>query len=462
MGLASVTDSRPFHLRGNFAPVTEEVTAFDLPVEGAIPREIRGRYLRNGPNPRDGQSGHWFFGDGMVHGVELGEGRVRWYRNRWVRTRTFTEGARLLSPEGEVDVTAGVANTHVIGHAGRVLALVESSLPTELTPELDTVGCYDFGGKLKTAMTAHPKICPRTGEMHFFGYGFMPPFLTYHRATAAGELVESQVIEVPGPTMIHDFAITEHHVVFMDLPVCFDLERVTADLETMPYRWRDDYGARIGVMPRGGAGGPGTVRGPGGAGAIRWYEIEPCYVFHPLNAYEAEGGRLVVEVARYESLWRDDPGRFEPARLHRWTVDPAAGRVREEQLDERAIEFPRVDERRVGRRHRYGYAVTNNLGVGVEMTDVESASLIKYDLATGRAEMHDFGEHRIPSEGVFVPAAEGAGEDEGWVLAFVYDRARNGSDLVILDAANFRGRPVATVRLPQRVPYGFHGSFIAE
>ena len=456
MGLASVVDSRPFHLRGNFAPVTEEVTAVDLPVEGGIPKEIRGRYLRNGPNPKSGESGHWFFGDGMVHGVELGEGKARWYRNRWVRTRTLTEGTPFISPEGEVDLTTGVANTHVIGHAGRILALVESSLPTELTRELDTVGCYDFGGKLKTAMTAHPKICPRTGEMHFFGYAFVPPFLTYHRVSAAGELVQSEVIEVPGPTMIHDFAITENHVVFMDLPVCFDLERITPDVDTMPYRWRDDYGARVGIKPRGRAGSAGSPS------PVRWYEIEPCYVFHPLNAYEADGGRLVVEVARYESLWRDDPGRFEPAKLHRWTVDTTAGRVHEEPLDDRAIEFPRIDERRVGLRHRYGYAVTNNLGAGIEMTNVESASLLKYDLVSGRTEVHDFGDHRIPSEGVFVPASEGAGEEEGWVLAYVYDRARDGSDLVILDATDFGGRPVATVRLPQRVPYGFHGSFIAE
>ncbi len=451
MGLPSVADSRPFHLRGNFAPVTEEVTAFDLPVEGAIPPEIRGRYLRNGPNPKDGEAGHWFFGDGMVHGVELGGGRARWYRNRWVRTRTFTDGARFVTAEGEVDLTAGVANTHIVGHAGRILALVETSLPTELTRELDTVGCYDFGGRLTTAMTAHPKICPRTGEMHFFGYAFMPPFLTYHRMSAAGELVQSEAIEVPGPTMIHDFAITERHVVFMDLPVCFDLERITPKVETMPYRWRDDYGARIGIMPRGQAGA-----------AVRWYEIAPCYVFHPLNAYETADDRFVIEVARYDSLWRDDPGHFGPAVLHRWTVDTTAGRVHEERLDDRAIEFPRVDERRVGLRHRYGYAVTDDLGVGLEMTNVESASLVKYDLVTGRAEVHGFGDHRVPGEGVFVPASADAGEEEGWVLAYVYDRARDGSDLVILDASRFGGQPVATVRLPQRVPYGFHGSFIAD
>jgi carotenoid cleavage dioxygenase len=268
---------------------------------------------------------------------------------------------------------------------------------------------------------------------------------------AKGELVRSLEIPVPGPTMMHDFAITERHVIFMDLPVVFDLEQALSGSGGMPYHWSDAYGARLGVMPRN-----------GGVSDLRWYEIEPCYVFHPLNAYETDDGRLVVEVARYDSLWREDPGHFEPAMLHRWTVDTTAGRVHEERLDDRAIEFPRVDERRVGLRHRYGYAVTDDLGVGLEMTNVESASLVKYDLTTGRAEVHDFGDHRVPGEGVFVPASEKAGEEDGWVLTYVYDRARDGSDLVILDASRFGGRPVATVRLPRRVPYGFHGSFIAD
>ena len=168
---------RPFHLRDNFAPVDREVTALDLPVEGTLPRALRGLYLRNGPNPKQ-PSNHWFAGDGMVHGVRLEDGRCAWYRNRWVRTRAL-EGASLVTPEGTVDHTVGVANTNVIGHARRILALVESSFPTELDGELATRGVCDFDGRLKTSMTAHPKLCPRTGELHFFGYAFAPPFLTY-------------------------------------------------------------------------------------------------------------------------------------------------------------------------------------------------------------------------------------------------------------------------------------------
>lgn len=185
------------HFAGNFAPVAAELTTHQLAVTGSIPPELTGWYVRNGPNPQDAASPHWFFGDGMVHGVRLEGGRARAYRNRWVRTSTFTDGARVHDRQGNTDLTAGVANTHVIRHAGRTLALVESSFPYELDcrpgHELETLGAYDFGGRLTTSMTAHPKTCPVTGELHFFGYGTAtPPYLTYHRADAKGELVVSR------------------------------------------------------------------------------------------------------------------------------------------------------------------------------------------------------------------------------------------------------------------------------
>lgn len=433
----------PFHLQGNFAPVPDEITAVDLPVEGALPPSLNGRYVRNGPNPRTGASPHWFVGDGMLHGVELRGGAACAYRNRWVRTRAFLEEAPWLGPDGVPDLTVGRANTHVICHAGRLLALVESSYPTEVTPSLDTVGWYDFGGRLTTAMTAHPKRCPLTGELHFFAYSHRPPFLTYHRADAQGVLRQSEVIEVPAPTMIHDFAITRDHVIFMDLPVVFDLERVAAG--QLPYRWSDTYGARVGVMPRG-----------GGPADLRWLEVEPCYVFHALNAFDADGG-IVMDVVRYPELWRESPSTFAAARLHRWRIDLTGGRVREEPLDDRAVEFPRGDERRTGLPHRYGYAVDTARGAD----DQTGTALVKYDVQSGAVELHDFGPGCRPGEPVFVPGP-GGGEDDGWVLSYVYDAARDGSDLVVLEASRFGTPAAARVRLPRRVPFGFHGSWIPE
>jgi carotenoid cleavage dioxygenase len=436
----------PFHLRGNYAPVTEEVTAFDLPVTGAIPRELNGLYLRNGPNPKSGTSPHWFVGDGMVHGVRLENGRAAWYRNRWVRTKSL-ENPELsfVREDGSADRTVVVANTNVIGHAGRIFALVENGFPTELGPELDTRGLEDFGGRLQSAFTAHPKWCPKTGELHFFGYGFFPPFLTYHVLDAKGKLARSLEIPVPGPTMMHDFAITERHVLFMDLPVVFDIEQALSGQGGMPYHWSDEYGARIGVMARDAA-----------TAEVQWFQVEPCYVFHPWNAYERPDGRIVLDVARYPELWRQNASRFESASAHRFTLDPKSGDVKEERLDDRAIEFPRVDDRLGGLPHRYGYTVSSLGGVD----EGGFRGLVKYDFERGTSTAHDFGPGRATGEGVFVPA--GAGEDEGFVLSFVYDEATNGSTLSILDARNMAQPPVAEVALPQRVPFGFHGNWVEQ
>ncbi len=445
MSTADETESAPFHLSGNFAPVVEEVTAFDLPVQGEIPRELCGHLYRNGPNPRWGPSEHWFGGDGMIHGVAFEDGDARWYRNRWVRTRYMSEGEDgpvFMDDDGNLDRTAVRANTNIVCHAGRLLALVENGYPTELTRDLDTVGLHDFDGALTTAMTAHPKFCPTSGEMHFFGYGFAPPFLTYYVADKSGALVHSEEIPVPGPTMIHDFAITDRHALFLDLPVVFSPER----LPGMPYGWSDDYGARIGVMPR-----------RGRAADLRWFEIEPCYIFHSLNAW-TDGETVTLDAARYPELWRESAVDFRTASLHRYTLDLSSGGVKEEALDDMGIEFPRVDPRREGQRHRYGHAVRYLAGVDGPSIN----ALVQYDLEAGGTTVHDFGPGRVPAEGVFVPASADAAENEGFVLTYLHDEADEASQLVILDAQNFDAAPLASVPLPQRVPYGFHGNWVPK
>ena len=450
--MSDPTGTRPLWMGGHLAPVPDEIDAVDLPVTGALPAELSGRYFRNGPNPRPGEStGHWFVGHGMVHGIRLRGGRAEWYRNRWVRTKQFTEGTPLVNSAFEVDRAAVTANTHVIPFNDKIYALIEVGFPYELTPELDTVGPCDFGGRLTTAMTAHPKEDPRTGELLFFGYGFTPPYLTYHRLSADGELVESREIDVPGGTMMHDFAITENHVVWLDLPVVFDLELVGKG--TMPYRWSDEYGARIGVMPR----------GPEGAGRVRWFDVDPCYVFHVGNAHEDASGRVVLDAARYSPaefgrVWGTIGGLSESerlaaaavqgvARLHRWTLDPATGTVTEEALDDRGVEFPRLDETRTGLEHRYLYTVGRD-------------SIVKFDLRTGASAAHVPGPGLVPGEATFVPAEGARNEDEGWLLSIVSDVRGTGSELLVLDAADLSR--VASVRLPRRVPAGFHGNWIPD
>jgi carotenoid cleavage dioxygenase len=429
---------KPFHLDGNFAPVFDELTVTDLPVTGAIPKELCGRFFRNGSNPKSGTSAHWFLGNGMIHGVRLENGRAVWYRNRYVRTPALEDSA--ASGDGK-DMTASLANTHVICHAGKVLALEEGHFPWELSKELETVGAHDFGGKLKSAMTAHPRICPETGELLFFGYGAVPPYLTYHRVGPDGALRQSEEITVKGPTMMHDWNVTRNHVVFMDLPMVFDLE--AAAQGGMPIRWSDDYGARLGVMPRNGTDAD-----------VVWYEIDPCYVFHPMNAYE-DGDSIVLDVARFQKLaFSPADGEGTPAVLHRWVIDREAGKVHERPIDDRAADFPRIADECIGLPHRFGYMTA----LGTDMS-VFGREIYKYDLSNGTSRTLRLDEGCAAGEAVFARA--GQAEDEGYLLSFVYDAGRDSSDLVVIDAQEVEKGPVARVHMPRRVPFGFHGSWIA-
>jgi carotenoid cleavage dioxygenase len=440
----TVTEN-PF-LTGNYGPVSEERTDTDLAVDGAIPAELRGRYLRIGPNPYVMPTGpyHWFMGDGMVHGVELGGGAGRWYRNRWLRTDELAAAMGETPVDGPRPPMYDASNTHVVGHAGRILALTEGCVPYELSPTLDTVRRTDFGGPLPTGFTAHPKIDPVTGEMHGFSYWFAEPYLVYYVIDANGALVRREPITIPRAVMMHVFAITREHVLFFDLPVVFDLET-----QPFPFRWDDDTPARVGVMPR-----------SGGDADVQWIDVDPCYVFHPMNAYE-DGGSVVVDVPKYATMMKHSrvgPNDGALPMLERWTLDLAAGKVRTDEIDGRGQEFPRVNESLLGSRHRYGYCV--------ELIDTDasfdSARYLKHDFVAGTIEEHDFGAGRRPSELVFVPSEHGSGEDDGWLMGYVYDAATDRSDLVILDAHDFTAPPVATVHLPTRVPYGFHGSWIPD
>jgi len=429
-------------LDGNFAPVTEEVEAFDLKVDGALPPELTGVYMRIGPNPKDGRSGHWFMGDGMLHGMRLENGRAAWYRNRYVRTTRLDAGPKPMGPQ--IDRRDSSANTNIVRQGGKFLALEEAHFPYEVGGDLSTKGWTDFAGKLTGAFTAHPKICPLTGEMLAFGYSFMPPYLTYYRIARDGALVQAEEIPVRGPTMMHDFCATASHVIFMDLPIVFDLE--LAMKGTMPYRWSEDYPARLGIMPRNGA-----------AADLRWYDIPSCYVFHPMNAYD-DGDKIVFDVARYEKLWVTGFGDGAPY-LTRWVIDTKTGRVSQNQLDDTAMEFPRIADAKDGLKHRYGYAPAQSAGDA----DVPGASgaVLKYDLDTGAVSRFDFGAGRHCGEFSHAAAPSG-GEDAGWLMGFVHDDATMQTSFAVLDATNIAKGPAAMVTLPQRAPYGFHGNWFAD
>ncbi|HAP75579.1 MAG TPA: hypothetical protein DCR14_05800 [Acidimicrobiaceae bacterium] len=449
----------PWHLRGNYAPILTEVEAYDLPVHGALPTDLNGRYFRNGANPKHGPTAHWFAGDGMLHGIRLRDGKAEWYRNRWVQTRQL-EGARRINMQtGEFDLTVGAANTHVWRHAGRIFALEEASLPNEVSPDLDTLGPYNFGGALCTPMTAHPHTCAETGEMHFFGYELVKaPYVTYHVADAQGNLVHTQPIDVPGPTMVHDFALSRHYAIFLDLPVTFDLS--LAMTGTMPFTWDPGYGARIGLLHR--------ERARHGE-QPRWFDVPLCYVFHIMNAWDdgtdgpdgVEARSVWLDAGRHASMWDGSPDNFKPSLMWRWRFDLVTGEVHETQLDDINHAFPRIDERLTGLANRFGWAVAPRNGR--ERGEMgEPTVIVKYDLQSGSRTVHDLGADAQSGEPVFVPAHEGAGEDEGYLVTFVYHGDTDSSRFVVLDAADMSAPPIASVPLPQRVPHGFHGSWFAD
>lgn len=444
------SQDKPFHLQGNFAPVKDELTATDLEVVGAVPPELSGTYMRNGANPVTGESLHWFLGNGMIHGVRLEKGKADWYRNRYVKTPLLEDPTiQRIADTGQIDYRVSAANTHIIRHGGRILALEEGSFPYELTTELETVGCHDFGGKLHNAMTAHPKICPETGELLMFSYGQLPPYLLYHRVDADGRLVQTEEITVPGPTMMHDFQVTRNHAIFMDLPVVFDLQLALQG--TMPFQWSDDYGARIGIMPRNGTNDQ-----------VKWFEVEPCYVFHTLNAWE-EGDEVIFDVCRISEVWRGTPdmqGGSGVQTLHRFRFDMATGGVKEETLDERGMDFPRVADARIGLKNRYGY--TLQFGAGDDGNPAFKGHL-KFDMKTGKSELQQYGEGCSAGEPVFV-AAPGSDpdSDEGWAMSYVHNEATMKTELAIVDAQRWGDEPVARIQLPQRVPFGFHGSYLPD
>lgn len=444
----------PFYMRGNYAPVIDEVEAFDLPIEGAIPPDLAGRFFRNGANPIDRVPGHWFDGDGMLHGIRLNDGKAEWYRNRMVQTKLLAGEPRFDPDTFQFDLTASRANTHVVRHAGTIMALEEGSFPMEISPEVETLSSLDFGGKLTTPCTAHPHVCPETGEMHFFGYELVgEPYATYHVADAHGNLVHSQPITIPAPVMMHDFAISRNHAIFLDLPVVFDLDIALAG-KGMPFCWSPDNGSRIGLLDR-------RNVGLGEPAQPRWFDVDPCYIFHIVNAWEEDDGNVVVlDAGRHPSMWSGDANAFEPCYLWRWRFDLRTGKVTEEQLDDREHAFPRIDDRRTGLTNQFGWAVTNRPDEPA-MTDAASG-IIKYDVTDGSSSYHDFGPGVSTSEPVFVPASDDAGEDEGWVMSFLYDRATESSSFSILDATDMAAGPVASIPLPQRVPHGFHGSWFGD
>ena len=457
MASASATLIRPTaapaRLRERPARADAEVTVTQvgLQVTGRLPEELDGCYVRIGPNPlrpADPGTQHAFTGDGMVHGLRLRDGAAQWYRNRWIRTDRVSRGLGERPVPGPRHGLSDNANANVIQHHGRVLALGEAGvLPLELDAELGTVASSDFDGTLPNGFTAHPECDPVTGELFAAAYYHELPYVQYLVVDPAGRVRKTERIEVSRPApMMHALSLTDRHAVLYDLPVAFSPLLAGAG-SRCPYAWERGGAARIGVLPREGRGSD-----------VRWFEIEPCYVFHPLGAYEL-GDRIVVDAIRHERVFdRDLPRPAESApTLWRWTVDLVRGTVTEQQLDDRAQEYPRIDERRKTMPYRYGYTVEARGGGGTAC----GSALFRHDLVRGSVREHRFAPWQEAGEALFVPRSPRSAEDDGWLLSLVHDASADRTDLVVLNADDFGGEPQAVVRLPVAVPRGFHGAWLS-
>jgi carotenoid cleavage dioxygenase len=444
-------------------------------IDGEIPRELNGTLYRNGPSqrqepPQGSQALHLFDGDGFVHAIRFEEGRA-WYRSRFVRNASFLaeeEAGRYCMNGLNLEADApleGVGrvqhNTNIVFHAGRLFALVENGMPFELDPKtLAPLGLFDMAGRAAGLSTsAHPKIDGRTGEMVLHGYQPVEPYASLYVLAADGRVTLAETVDIPWPGMLHDIAITREHVIFPLGPIVFDVSVMAeGGLFRDALRWDPNRPLKFGIRSR----EPGSP--------MRFFDAPtPGYLFHPGNAYE-EDGVISMDACTYldgENFTRELAGVRSGkigsglvAYPFLYEFDLATGECRERQLSDRSAEFPRIDDRLVGYANGWGYAAVGPRDSANDAGGIWS-SLVRYDRRGGASVYHELPPGCWTGEPVFVPRAADAAEDDGFVLAMIYDGPRDRSGLLVLDARNLSEAPLATLWLRERVPAGFHGNFVS-
>ncbi len=460
----------PF-LTGWMAPFGAECDAPDLIIDGELPSDLVGTYYRNGPDPlhppRKGDVYHWFDGDGMIQCFNIADGRVSW-RNRWVKSEKFKAERKageslfgvfnnpMTGDPSVANVEYNTANTHIIQHHGKLLALMEGALPTEIEPlSLNTLGTIDFDGQIDGPVTAHPKFDNDTGEMIFFGYSVGGPgskTLRYNVCDKNGKLTKNVSFEAPFSAMVHDFFVTETHAIFPIFPLTTSMERAMTGGPMLA--WEPDKGTHFGVIPR-----------DGSAEDVRWFNMEARFMFHMMNAW-TDGSKLHADVTgsnatqfapKLDGNMADASDGTSPT-FRRWTMDLAdnTNSISEELLDDMACEFPRIDDRLSTRTYRHGYAVGSS-GNG----SLNFNTLIHYDTSNGQRKTYDLGDSYMVGEPVFAPRVGGTDEGDGYVIMLAYHQPTDKSELMVFQASAIDDGPVATAKVPVRIPAGFHGSWVA-
>ena len=431
-------------LKGVFAPWRREENFDRLEVIGKIPEDLQGVLLRNGPNPQFDPAGayHWFDGDGMLHAIRIKDGQAS-YDNRWVRTERFKQERAAGKALPDIDHTT--ANTNIIAYQNRLLALNEGEIPTEIQlSNLDTLGSFTFENQIKRALTAHPRFDHNRQEFLTYSYTDNDGRLIYYRLDAHQRLIAEHVIDWPYPSMMHDFVNTEHYVIFPIFPCTLSFERARRGEPI--FMWEGDlFNTHFIITDRIGH-------------EVMRIEMDPCHVYHFGNAYE-QGDTIIIDalVSKIEPLMPNRHGKVasseeSAANLARWTIDLKKRTIHLEYLDKTTGEFPRFDERFNGYVYRHLYMA--GLGNAEGIFD----RIVHYDLQKGKQLVHEFGQD-IPTEPVFVPRS--SQEGDGYLLIVVYRTQEDRSDVVILDAQHVDAAPLTVIKIPHRIPFGFHGNFLA-
>jgi len=461
------------YLHGVYAPTLNQVHADNLEVSGELPADLVGAYFRNGPNPmhQPANRHHPFDGDGMIHGVYFSGGKVA-YCNRYVQTAALGQELRdgkSVSPGvmGPFDYSVSqfgikdTSNTDVFWYAGDLMTLwYNAGHPYRLDAmNLETRGYFDLEGRQQRRMSAHSKVDWHTGELLFFDYGDEPPFMTYGVADPGGKLLHEVAIDLPGPRLPHDIGFTSNYAILHDLPFFHDME-VLRRHKCRVLTFHRDIPTRFGIIPRRGQGSE-----------VRWFECQPCYILHVTNCWE-EGDWVVMDGCRSLNPMPDaQPGEGELASMlaymrleanaYRWRFNLVTGEVREGDIDDLNTEFNKSNPIFHGVKSKYSYhqriPLLHEGGYTLRFT-----GLVKYNNDTGQHSQWDYGPGVFGSETVFAPkpgADRNSAEDDGYVITLATDSSNWESHCLVFDATDIVQGPIARVKLPHRVPSGFHATW---
>ncbi len=462
-------------LQGGFAPVMQELSVTLTDIQGQVPTDLNGLYVRNGPNRRFEAPGryHWFDGDGMLHALRFDRGQVS-YQNRWIQTdglreelaadQALWQGIKDPPRQGRPDMPLkNTANTDVKFYAGHLLAMwYRGGAMYQVNPtDLSTVGTLTVDPQDPSlALSAHSKVDERTGELLFFAYGNTPPYMHYGVLDRLGQLQTLIPVALPGPRLPHDMAVTAHYSVLHDLPLFNDLDALAAGRQKL--KFHHHLPTRFAVVPRHGT-----------AAQIRWFEAKPTYLYHVSNAWEEDDGCGGTVIVMTGTPFRQTTPEADEQRLPRllatlendcvfyeWRLNLRTGHTHERVLDDIINqEFPVINSAFLGHKTRYAWNLL--MAPSHRPEEPRFCGYVRHDLLQGNCTTYHEGPGKWFSEASFAPKDQPQEEDDGYLVGFVWDDHSQASYVVVSDAHDIARGPLARIRLPQRVPNGFHATWVS-